>query len=349
MKILRWLHRWLGITLGVFISIIGLTGSWLIYDRELAAPAYQLEPTQSSLPLEQLYQKALLYLPTQSNVSVRFPQKPDLPFQFWADETQIVINQYTGNVLAVRDAEFWPYGWMFHMHKELLLGKPGETWAGWIAIGILLMASAGIVLWWPKKWKSAFQIRFNQNRLILWRDLHKQVGIVVTPFLLLAIITGISLSFSEWVSQAANAVFGSEKKAVSDIKLTASDDKPAALDELVSRANTALPGGRIGIILIPALLDKPIVVRKQLPGDPHPNGLNFVYLERNTAEVLNVITLKEAEPARRWFNWAYPLHTGQALEPWHHWVLIIVGLLPSLLFLSGVYMYRLRNRNLRHS
>lgn len=347
MKTLRWLHRWLGIVLGVFISVVGLTGSWLIYDRELAAPTYQLETTGNPLSLQQLYEQALQRLPAQTNVSVRFPREPDLPYQFWAGESQVVVDQYTGKVLAVRDAEFWPHGWMFHLHKELLLGKPGETWAGWIGMGVLLMVLAGVVLWWPKKWKNAFQLRRSQGRMIFWRDLHKQAGLIATPFLLLAVVTGVNLSFSEWVRDTANAIFGTDKEVPVIVASPATGIAPVSLDELAKRADEALPGGRIGLMQIPVLPSKPVVIRKRLPGDPHPFGLNFIYLNRISGEILQTIPLQVGEPGRRWFNWIYPLHTGEALRPWHHWVLLVIGLLPSLLFVTGVYMYLLRKGKIR--
>lgn len=345
MKTLRWLHRWLGIVLGLFIAIVGISGSWLIYDRELAQPPHALIAGEVELPLQQLYALALPSLPTDTNVSVRFPRRPELPLQFWAGETQVVVDQYQGRMLEVRQAEFWPYGWMFHLHKELLLGKTGETFAGWMGVGVLLIVVAGIALWWPRKWKDALQLRRQLGNTIFWRDLHKQVGIWAAPFLVLAVITGVSLSFSDWVSTAAKLLMGNGTAAVQIREIAAvPDSDPVSLDELVYRADQAMPGGRVGIMIIPASPEKPAVVRKQMPQDPHPNGLNFIYLNRQTGEVLQVIPLSEAEPARRWFNWAYPLHTGEALQPWHHWVLAVLGLLPSVLFVTGGYLYLRRKR-----
>lgn len=347
MKTLRWLHRWLGIALGVFISIVGLTGSWLIYDRELATPVYQVDAANNQIPLQQMYEQALPHLPAETNVSIRFPREVDLPYQFWAGETHVVINQFTGDILGVRDAEFWPYGWMFHLHKELLMGKQGESWAGWIAIGVLLIVIVGIVLWWPRKWKNAFRLRRGQGPFIFWRDLHMQVGVIATPFLLLAILTGVNLSFSEWVRDTSNALFGAGKETPITEVLPTSRTSPVSLDVLARRANEALPGGRIGLMQIPASPSKPVVVRKRLPDDPHPNGLNFIYLNGMTGEVLQTVPLEVGEPGRRWFNWIYPLHTGEALQPWHQWVLLVIGLLPALLFVSGCYMYLLRKKKLR--
>jgi uncharacterized iron-regulated membrane protein len=98
---------------------------------------------------------------------------------------------------------------------------------------------------------------------------------------------------------------------------------------------------------IPASPSKPVVIRKRLPGDPHPNGLNFIYLNGMSGEVVQTVPLEVGESGRRWFNWIYPLHTGEALQPWHQWVLLVIGLLPSLLFISGSYLYLLRKRKLR--
>lgn len=114
----------------------------------------------------------------------------------------------------------------------------------------------------------------------------------------------------------------------------------------LAAANAALPGGRIGIIML-GNGTAPVIVRKQLPAEPHPNGLNFIYLHPVTAEVLQLIPLNEADAGRRWFNWLYPLHTGQALAPWHHWLLFVCGLLPPALLVTGLTTYFIRRKNLR--
>jgi uncharacterized iron-regulated membrane protein len=233
------------------------------------------------------------------------------------------------------------------LHKELLLGKTGETWSGWIGIGVFLIVIAGIVLWWPKKWKNAFQVRRTQGQIVFWRDLHKQAGMLAAPFLLLALVTGVNLSFSEWVRDTANAIFGTGKEAAMTDILTTPGTASVSLDELVRQGNEALPGGRIGLMQIPVLPSKPVVIRKRLTGDPHPFGLNFIYLDRMSGKVLQAVPLQVGEPGRRWFNWIYPIHTGEALQPWHQWALLGIGLLPALLFLTGCYMYLLRKKKIR--
>lgn len=343
MKTLRWLHRWVGLLLGIFLAIVGISGSWLVYERELASPSFTLQSSKQHLPLEVLYRKAAAQLPPAADITIRFPQSGELPYQFWAGEQRVVIDQYSGQILAVRQAEFWPDGWIFHLHTELLLGAAGETFTGWLAIGMLVLAIVGIALWWPQQWSKAFRLRLDKSRFLFHLDLHQQLGIVVTPVLLLAAVTGISLSWSPSVTRTINAALGQSPSMTVENAPSRSIGRITTLDEAAMAANKALPGGRVGIMIVPAARSKPVIVRKQMPGDPHPNGLNFIHIGRGDAAQLRLISVAQADPSKRWFNWAYPLHTGQAL-PLHSWILFVCGLLPAFLLVTGIYMYLIRKR-----
>lgn len=343
MKTLRWLHRWVGLILGIFLAISGISGSWLVYERELASPSFNLQSSEQHLPLEALYRKAATLLPPAADITVRFPHSGELPYQFWAGEQRVVMDQYSGQVLAVRQAESWPYGWIFHLHTELLMGSAGETFTGWLAIGMLVLALIGIVLWWPQQWSKVFRFRLDKSRFLFHLDLHQQLGITVMPIFLLAAVTGVSLSWSPSVTRTINAMLGQPAGILAESAPSRPVGRISTLDEVAMAANEALPGGRIGIMIVPAAPSKPVIVRKQMPGEPHPNGLNFIHIVRGEAAELQLTSLAQADPSKRWFNWAYPLHTGQAL-PLHSWILFVCGLLPAFLLVTGIYMYLIRKR-----
>lgn len=340
MKTLRWLHRWLGLTLGLFISVIGLTGSWLIYDREIASPEYVLKANKAPLSLQMLFLKAIPQLPVNKDIQIVFPVNPSLPYQFRTKEKQVVINQYSGEILMTRSPNYWPVGWFLHLHSELLLGKVGKQITGWLGIGTMLITLIGIFLWLPAKWKSGFQIRFNKSRLVLQYDLHKLVGILSAPLLIVALVTGVSLSFSQITSTFVNGLFNRHADKPPLVKLNTSY-KQATLDTMLITANQTIQSERVHSMLIPASPLKPIIVRMKMTNDPHPNGLNLVYLHPKNGAILDVKKISQAEPAKRWFNWAFPIHTGQAL-PGHLWLLFTVGLMPTFLMLTGVYLYLAR-------
>lgn len=340
MKTIRWLHRWLGLALGLFIALIGLTGSWLIYEREIALPEYVLKTNKAPLPLQMLYKKTNALLPANKDVQILFPITPTHPYQFRTKEKQVVINQYSGDILMIRSPNYWPVGWFLHLHSELLLGKVGKQITGWLGIGTMLITLIGIYLWLPTKCKSGFQIRLNKSRLVLHYDLHKLVGILSAPLLMVAVVTGVSLSFSQITSTLVNNMFNRNADKPPLVKLNTSYEQ-ASLDTMLITANQTIQSGRVHSMLIPASPLKPIIVRMKMTNDPHPNGLNLVYLHPENGVILDLKKIDQAEPAKRWFNWAYPIHTGQVL-PGHLWLLFAVGLMPTFLMLTGVYIYLLR-------
>ncbi len=340
MKTLKWLHRWLGLILGLFISIIGLTGSWLIYDREIALPEYELKINHAPLTLQSLFIKASPLLPVNKDVQILFPKNPTLPYQFKTKVKQVVINQYTGEILVIRSSNYWPFGWLLHLHSELLLGKEGKQITGWIGIGLILITIIGIYLWQLKKWKSGFKLRANKSQLVWYYDLHRLVGILSAPLLMVALVTGVSLSFSQATSVLVNSLFNRTADKP-PIVINDGKNQKASLDTVLLHAKLAMKDGHAHSMLVPALPIKPIVVRMKMLNDPHPNGLNLVYLHPQGGEVLEVKKISQSEPSKLWFNWAFPIHTGQVLTV-HLWLLFAVGLMPSLLMLTGLYIYLLR-------
>ena len=153
-------------------------------------------------------------------------------------------------------------------------------------------------------------------------------------------VTGISLVFNKEFSQLVNWITRSKvietAKSAPDVRLTR-----ANLDSIVESAEKAMPGGRLGIIIIPAE-NKPIVVRKQMPQDPHPNGLNFIHIDANSGKPLQLIPVSEADFARKLFNWIYPLHTGQVFKEWYYWVLFAIGFVPAILLFTACTTFTIR-------
>lgn len=343
-KLLRWLHRWLGLVLGLAIAVITLSGCWLIYERELATPDYHLDTKQPRLPLQTLLDNASGSLPA-GDVLLRIPGREDRAYQIWAGPeytTQVVVDQYSGGIIEVRSSDYWPGGFLFDLHSELLNGKTGEMVSGWIGVGFLVLVVAGIVLWLPRTWKTLWQLRFGRSLFLTHHDIHAQSAILAVPALLLALITGITLCFSTPTSNALNALF--DKAPPKLPKLEPAGRQRLALDKLVEAADLALPGGRVRMVNIPGSPEKPVLVRKRMEGDPHSNGLNFIYVDPYTAEIVKAIPIAKADAGRQWFNWAYPLHTGEVLGGWHTWLLFVSGLVPTVLLVTGLTMYLVRRK-----
>lgn len=337
---LKIIHRWLGLFVGLILVVVSLSGSWLIYHREWQQNEFQLNAKSDSLSLEKLYNNAVATFTDDDGMVIRFPQNPKHPYQFWSmgkGQERIFIDQYTGEVLAKRTPDYWPYGWIFELHTSFMYGSVGETTLGVFGIFALILSIIGIILWFPKSSKnlsSNFKLRIRKNRYILHYDLHRQIGIIVSPFLIIILLTGISLVFSKEFSHFVNWITQSKVSESPNIIVNPYKLRPN-LDSIITKANQIMPGGRVGILIIPSHY-KPIVVRKQMADDPHPNGLNFIHFNALTGKVLKVVPLAKADFAKKLFNWIYPLHTGQILKSWYYALLFFIGFIPSVLLYSAL-------------
>jgi len=340
------MHRWLGLTIGLVLVIASLSGSWLIYNREWREPEFLLQLKTQTIALEQLYNTALGELESTGGVVIRFPQKPELPYQFWSmgdRHERVFIDQYTGVVLAKYAPDYWPYGWVFELHTEFLAGHWGETALGIFGFFALFIAFTGIILWLPKrgqKFNKHLKLRLNKNRYIRHFDLHRHIGIFTAPVFILIFITGITLVFNKEFSQLANWLTSSQV-AEPPKQLVSKNSERANLDSILVTANSVMPDGRVGIMIVP-FDNKPIVVRKQMQDDPHPNGLNFIHVDAATGKLLQAVPVSQADIARKLFNWIYPLHTGQVFSSWYHWLLFILGFIPTVLLFTASTTFVLR-------
>ena len=119
------------------------------------------------------------------------------------------------------------------------------------------------------------------------------------------------------------------------------------MSRLLAAADAALPGGRLSIAVLPAGGDRLVRVRKQMPDEPHPNGLSSVWLHPATAQVVRVTPWRDGGPGLLGFEYLYPLHIGALGGTPHRVLAALAGLALFLLGASGVWVWWRRGRRLR--
>jgi uncharacterized iron-regulated membrane protein len=97
-------------------------------------------------------------------------------------------------------------------------------------------------------------------------------------------------------------------------------------------------------VYFPASDRAAFIVRKRLPGESHPNGKTFVYLDQYTGEVLRAENALEASSSARFINNLYPLHIGVMGGTFTRLLQVLVGLAPATLLVSGFLIWRNRTR-----
>ena len=211
-------HRILGLASGLIVVIVALTGCIYAFQEELQdlTQPYRFVAAQDSefLPPSQIQAIADRALPDKLIHGVMYHGRDRAAKAiYWSLEHHyyyfVYVNQYTGEVLKVKDefADFFRIVLDGHFYLWLPpeIGQPLISTATLIFVIILI---TGIILWWPKK-RSNVKQKFTIKANTRWRrrnyDLHSVIGIYASLLGLVLALTGLIWGF-EWFRDGVYAI-----------------------------------------------------------------------------------------------------------------------------------------------
>lgn len=356
-KILVWLHRYAGLSLGALLCLIGLTGSTLVFDHaldELLNPTLVTPISKTAASWQQVIDQAELAMGGQRAVRINVSRQAGSPhtvrFDTAANQpgpTEVSVSPATGEVLAVRIWGKYTMTWLYRLHYTLLAGKTGKYIVGSAGVVLLFFVISGLILWWPKRarFKKSLRVNTQKGPFRLHYDLHKVVGIYTLPVVLVIAFSGVSLVFFSSIKAAVSLVLPVEKPPVFSIT---PNGQPLPIDEITERAQSVWPASRLLRIYLPKTDTEPYRLAFNQPGEPwHAHSATQVYIDPYSGETLWVNDILKAKAGDAFMGWQFPLHNGDALGLAGRIIVLISGLLPSLFFITGVYMWLFKRRKRR--
>jgi uncharacterized iron-regulated membrane protein len=357
------LHLYLGLTVGAVFVISGLTGSLLVFYIELDQLLHPelivaVKPEQQKKSYETVF-KALqqahphregawaIEVPENADqmITARFykPQeKADLafaPLQSWVDP-------YTGQVVESRFWGEYLMTWIYDLHFTLLMDLTGRDIVAFIGLAILISLLTGMYLWWPKRkgLKRALSVKFSASSQRKIYDVHKLTGVYGGALLVVIVATGVLLDFSQ-TKPIVNAISPLHKPDKIN-SLPTENASRLDLDEVVSIAQALFPSAQLKWIVTPenSLGSYRINLRQQ--GEP---SIRFpktnVWIDQYSGDILSVRNVTNDAAGDTFLRWLHPLHSGEAFGLMGRIVVCLAGLLPLLLFSTGVIRWRQKRRN----
>ncbi|ENQ3107831.1 PepSY domain-containing protein [Bacillus cereus] len=364
--LVRNVHLCLSMIAGICIVLIGLTGSLLVFDNELNRMIYpDLYKITKGQPVT--YQKALQTVAsTYQKGEIQRVYTPDDPhsqgiYLFNLKEGKgtksVYVDPGTGNINGdLGEKSFFNQVKEIHYHL-LLKDFNGKEIVGIIGFVLFFISLSGLYLWWPgiKKWMRGFVIRRSKNTYVKQYDLHKVIGIIAMPFLLVVSLTGALFTYDKtifgWVG-AKTSVMPPKEKLIS--KPLSGGKLP--LDHLLSEAEKAVPQGTITQVRMPAKAKKgkvegAVEIRLSRSYDPG-NGNVKIWVDQYSGRVLAKQDPK-VDDGLTYQTWLKPLHTGTFGSSFTKVLYVIGGLTPSMLMFTGIYMWwykkKKRKLKLKHS
>ena len=188
------LHRIGGVVAGLFLLILGVSGSVMAFQEEIDSllhpGLFRVVPQGQPLPLGQLASSVASVLHPGESIGVCLPStRADVSYSFTVSDAQrriprqIFVDQYTGRVLGSLSAVRFTVI-MGSLHK--IAGVLGGS-----SIVLVFLVISGLYLWWPRK-RIKIDLSGNVQRLSF--DLHNVIGLFGSLFLLLFAITGIYIA-----------------------------------------------------------------------------------------------------------------------------------------------------------
>ena len=212
-KIIRKLHLWLGLSSGIIIVFLGITGCILAFQTEiesLQSFRHVLPQEKAFLPPSALKETAVSLLPGKNLHSVLYGSKEDAAQMIFFNLAPkyyfiIFMDPYTGNVLKVKNMDNDFFRIMINGHYYLWLppniGQPIATTATLIFV---IMMISGLILWWPRN-KHARKQRFTIKWNAKWKrknyDLHYVLGFYITWISIFVALSGMVMGF-QWFAKS---------------------------------------------------------------------------------------------------------------------------------------------------
>ena len=357
--IVRRVHLWLGLSVGALFVLTGLTGSLLVFypaidgalHPGLARVAAGARPASWQAVYDALRRAEpgrdgawrIEVTPDGGPIPVRYYAARETrarafaPLMLWLDPVRLTV---------VRRGFWGGYAttWLYDLHYRLLLEKPGALVMGIAGIVMLAMLVSGLWAWWPRPggWRRSLAWKREAARSRRLYDWHKWAGIGSALVLVVVAATGVLLDLPDQVHPLvarASPLFATPRLR------SVPNGPPLPLDTLVDRAERALPGGALAWIETPADAHGVVRVNLALPGEPSRRfPRSNVWLDPYTGRVLAVRDARRDGGGDTLLDWLHPLHDGEAFGLAGRWLAFVSGLVPAVLFVTGVWRWRVRGR-----
>ena len=212
-KFLFKVHLVLGLTAGIILLIIGLTGAMLSFEKDILDLFNKDSYYVKSMGETRLSTSELL-----SKFQEKFPNRKINAITFSKDENSSLIvnvpseaknarrginyfiNPYNGELLPNAEGQAI-FKFIEGIHRRLAAGEVGKQITAASTFMLFILMFSGIYIYWKKIKNSffkSFTFSFKDKKRTFLSNMHSAIGMWVIPFYLLLSITGLSMSYDWW-------------------------------------------------------------------------------------------------------------------------------------------------------
>ncbi|WP_217896764.1 PepSY domain-containing protein [Pandoraea sp. PE-S2T-3] len=377
------LHWFFGITAGLVLAVVGLTGALLSYDDELTrafSSGVMTVPVRDGgrLPVPELVARVHDAVPDRRILLMTVVRTPEdavgvrLSTGDGPRGETYFVDPYTGEMLGRSKADV-VFRFIMDIHRFLTVEGIGKQITGAATLLLFLLALSGLYLRWPRRlgnWRAWFHIDFKKKgRPFLW-NLHAVIGTVVLVPYLLSATTGLYWSYDWWRGMLFS-IAGVQQPV---------RNKPAAQPKMAKGGKDAkgagAEGGERKKPALPDLADTDVNVaweafKAEVPNYtkvylrpaqktggplqmtwlddsvPHERAFSRLDVDAVTGKVSNVERYGQKTVGGQLMTSIYALHRGSFFGPVGIVVMMLSSLMMPVFFVTGWMLYLDRRKKKR--
>jgi uncharacterized iron-regulated membrane protein len=369
-------HLYVALTIGFFFVILGLTGSFNVFNHELeelGLPQVRHEANAQLLPLDEIMQtvkaahpekegKWSLLMPGYGNdyVWAEYPKPVETADELYAP-FRVLVDPYSGKIIS---ESYWGrtlWTSIYQIHASLLtarlgvkIGRFGFDTVCFLGLFLFISALTGLYLWWPRwgKFKKAATIKRSASPERFYFDLHKTTGFYSSIVLLILAFTGFSFSYADYIKPLIRSFSTVKEKHLEepDVKSRViGNAQPISIARAVAQANTIFPNTELRGISTPDGQEGVYCISKRQSGEANYRWpRSKVWIDQYSGKVLAVQDPNKFTAGETFLNVLWPLHNGEAFGLAGRIVWCVMGFAPLVLYTTGVIRWLQKRKAKSH-
>ncbi|MFC4256844.1 PepSY domain-containing protein [Altererythrobacter xixiisoli] len=363
-NLVRKIHLWLGLTIGLWLVVMGLTGSLLAFYPRIDA---WLNPVgavgQPAASMDEIYGLLRATYPERSahwRIEIAPAGQPFQARSLSAEDMagtrfaplMVWIDPHDPAILRSEQWGRYAMTWVYDLHYHLQLGPRGAVVVGGFGLLTLILLLTGLVNWWPQpgsSFRKALSLRRGAAPVRTLYDVHRLVGIGGMALLLPMVLTGVMMSLPA-PTQGALSLFMPVSVPVSPAPVLeqADDGRQVSIETALGTARSIFPAAPLRWIETPASGAANYAFKFETAGDPNRRfPHSTVWVDRHSGRIAGTLDAGKRVGTASVASWFYPLHSGEVLGLPTRIVVCLAGLLPLVLFGSGLWRWLLIQRRHR--
>lgn len=346
-------HRWAGLSLGLPLVFLALTGGGLVFREKLApllqAPLYQVGRCPAGLPLDALVARAVAAYPGVGLNQLRIAGPGTPLVVYFADRRQVFIDPCSGQVLGQHARWDGVLNTLEQLHRLRFLQDDdlANVLGGVLAlVAVVVFVVGGWVVWWPATlvvFRRSLGLPLHLKGRAFDVNLHRTTGVYATLVLAVVALSAVPLAFIS-VREGIHLLTRSAPTPPKPLSAPALPGAlPVSMQSAWQQAQTRVPGAVRTQLIYPRRKDAALEVVLVAPDAPHLLATSTLFLDAHTGAVLRFTPFAQTSLGNRVYAWVKATHMGYVGGWPGQWLMLLGMLSVPMLGYTGIRSY-LRRR-----